>query len=74
MTASSPPDQNRHAYIDCFAGASGDMLLGALVDAGLPFDDLQSELSKLGLSDYEISHHTVAKHGISARKVTSIAT
>jgi uncharacterized protein (TIGR00299 family) protein len=69
MTASSPPDQNRHAYIDCFAGASGDMLLGALVDAGLPFDDLRSELSKLGLSDYEISHHTVAKHGISATKV-----
>ncbi|MEE2752574.1 MAG: nickel pincer cofactor biosynthesis protein LarC [Candidatus Latescibacterota bacterium] len=67
MTAS--PDLSRTAYIDCFAGASGDMLLGALVDAGLSFDDLITELSKLGLTDYELSCHTVAKHGISATKV-----
>ena len=67
MTAS--PDLSRTAYIDCFAGASGDMLLGALVDAGLSFNDLVSELAKLGLTDYELSCHTVAKHGISATKV-----
>jgi uncharacterized protein (TIGR00299 family) protein len=69
MTSVSPPDLSRVAYIDCFAGASGDMLLGALVDAGLSFDELESELSKLGLSDYKLSCHTVAKHGISATKV-----
>lgn len=45
------------------------MLLGALVDAGLSFDHLKSELTKLGLTDYEITSHTVAKHGISATKV-----
>ena len=28
----------RVLYLDCFSGASGDMLIGALLDAGLPFD------------------------------------
>jgi uncharacterized protein (TIGR00299 family) protein len=69
MTTAQPPLHSRIAYIDCFAGASGDMLLGALINAGLPFVDLKSELSKLGLSDYELSYHTTAKHGISATKV-----
>lgn len=64
-----PRAATRRAYIDCFAGASGDMLLGALVDAGLPFDRLESELAKLGLSDYTLSHHKVAKHEIAATKV-----
>ncbi len=63
------PAAARCAYIDCFAGASGDMLLGALVDAGLPFDRLKSELSKLGLSDYTISCRTLSKHSISATKI-----
>ncbi len=45
------------------------MLLGALVDAGLPFEQLQSELGKLGMTDFEISHRKVSKHGISATKV-----
>jgi pyridinium-3,5-bisthiocarboxylic acid mononucleotide nickel chelatase len=65
----STPQTNRRAYIDCFAGASGDMLLGALVDAGLPFGQLEAELSKLGLTDYTLTCSTVAKHGISATKV-----
>lgn len=67
MSASAEP--NRHAYIDCFAGASGDMLLGALVDAGLSFDTLRDELAKLGLTDYEITCRKVEKHGITATKV-----
>ena len=37
-------------YLDCFSGISGDMLLGALVDAGLSPDDLRSELAKLPLA------------------------
>ena len=45
------------------------MLLGALVDAGLPFDRLQSELARLGLTDYTLSCKTVTKHGISATKI-----
>ena len=59
----------RRAYVDCFAGASGDMLLGALVDAGLPFEQLEAELAKLGLTDYTLSRQSVSKHGISATKI-----
>ena len=34
-------------YFDCFAGASGDMVLGALLDAGLPLGELESALGSL---------------------------
>ena len=37
----------RAGYLHCIGGASGDMLLGALLDAGLPLDDLRGELAKL---------------------------
>ena len=42
------------AYFDCFAGASGDMILGALVDAGLDINELKSELAKLHLDHYDL--------------------
>ena len=35
-------ESNRIAFLDCFSGASGDMLLGALLDAGLPLAELQA--------------------------------
>jgi pyridinium-3,5-bisthiocarboxylic acid mononucleotide nickel chelatase len=53
------------AYFDCFSGASGDMILGALMDAGLPLEHLQNELAKLGLSHYELGKTAVVKNGIS---------
>lgn len=53
------------AYFDCFSGASGDMILGALLDAGLPLEHLQQELAKLGLSHYEVGRVDVVKNGIS---------
>jgi uncharacterized protein (TIGR00299 family) protein len=53
------------AYFDCFSGASGDMILGALMDAGLPLEHLQEELAKLGLSHYELGKTAVVKNGIS---------
>ena len=43
----------RLAYLDCFAGISGDMLLGALLHAGLPLADLRAELARLSLDGYE---------------------
>lgn len=53
------------AYFDCFSGASGDMILGALLDAGLDLEHLQKELAKLGLSHYDVGKSAVVKNGIS---------
>ena len=39
------------AYFDCFSGASGDMILGALVDAGLPLEELKEGLAVLPMAD-----------------------
>ena len=56
----------RILYLDCFSGISGDMTLGALVDAGLPFDELKRALGSLALPGYEISVARVLRAGISA--------
>jgi uncharacterized protein (TIGR00299 family) protein len=53
------------AYFDCFSGASGDMILGALLDAGLPLAHLKQELAKLGLAHYDLQKTAVVKNGIS---------
>ena len=45
----------RIAYIQSIGGASGDMLLGALLDLGLPLQTLQDGLSKLDISGYQVS-------------------
>ncbi len=52
------------AYLDCFSGLSGDMLLGALLDAGLPFEDLQQTLARLPLSGCELHRSRESRHGI----------
>lgn len=52
------------AYFDCFSGASGDMILGALLDAGLHVDALREELAKLHLSHYSLKAAGVVKRGI----------
>lgn len=59
----------RILYLDCFSGISGNMLLGALLDAGLPEEYLREELNKLPVSDYEIVIERVKKCGISATYV-----
>lgn len=57
------------AYFDAFAGASGDMILGALVDAGLSLDHLRTELSRLELSGYELQSRQVVKGGLGGTQV-----
>lgn len=56
------------AYFDCFSGASGDMILGSLLDAGLSLEMLKSELAKLKLSHYDIQVQRVSKKGILGSK------
>jgi len=58
----------RVLYIDGFAGISGDMLIGALIDLGVEFDALRAQLSTLGLSGYELTVERVTRSGIAAIK------
>lgn len=53
-------------YFDCFAGASGDMILGAMVAAGVDPRALTEQLSLLGVQGFEIDFATVDRSGISA--------
>ena len=55
-------------YFDCFAGAAGDMILGALVDAGLPFDELKRALGSLAVDGWDVSVDRVIKTGVTATK------
>ena len=57
------------AYFDCFSGASGDMLLGALVDFGLELVRLETELRRLPLPDWSITAEKTKKMGIAATHV-----
>ena len=53
------------AYFDCFSGVSGDMILGALVDAGLRLKELESELAKLKISGFKLKTQKTTRKGIS---------
>ena len=57
------------AYFDCISGISGDMVLGALVDAGAPLEAIESELRKLGLDGWQISAEKVKRRALFATKV-----
>ena len=53
-------------YFDCFAGASGDMILGALVNAGCDKEKLTAQIASLGVANYEISFEAAMRSGLSA--------
>jgi pyridinium-3,5-bisthiocarboxylic acid mononucleotide nickel chelatase len=55
-------------YLDCFSGASGDMMLGALIDLGLPIDALQRALGSLAIDYGGVAADRVLRAGVSATK------
>ncbi len=61
----------RIAYIDCFSGISGDMLLGAMVDAGLPLDILEQTAESLNIGA-RLEARKVMRGGITGTKVDVI--
>jgi pyridinium-3,5-bisthiocarboxylic acid mononucleotide nickel chelatase len=59
---------SRVLYFDCFSGISGDMTLGALLDAGLPLDDLRRALGSLTVDGCHVHAARVLRAGVSATK------
>ncbi len=57
------------AYFDCFSGISGDMCLGALVDAGVPIEKLQNSLAQLDVPGFRLAADKVLRSGIGASHV-----
>ena len=53
------------AYLDCASGISGDMTLGALVDAGVDLHAIQAGIQSLGLENCEVTAQEVQKKWIS---------
>lgn len=62
----------RTIYFDCFSGISGDMVLGALVDAGVDPAAIAHEIGKLGLDDWRIETARVERSALAATKVTVV--
>jgi uncharacterized protein (TIGR00299 family) protein len=56
-------------WFHCLAGASGDMMLGALVDSGVPVEVIQDAVDSLGVERVEIAVGEVTRHGLGATKV-----
>lgn len=55
-------------YFDCFSGAAGDMIVGALIDAGADFGKVRDGLMSLGVEGYEVAIEKVKKKGVMATK------
>jgi hypothetical protein len=58
----------RAAYLDAFSGLAGDMIVGALLDAGLPLEGLRRELGRLGLEGWQVRLERRERGGIAAAK------
>jgi len=57
------------AYFDCFSGISGDMTLGALVDAGCNLAEMEAHLRRLPMAGWKISAEKVVRRGFRATQV-----
>jgi len=57
-------------YLDCFSGVSGDMLLSALIDAGVPEAHLRQVLAALPLDGFALTAERIVTHGFAATRVT----
>jgi uncharacterized protein (DUF111 family) len=64
----------RIALFDPFSGASGDMVLGALLDAGLSLSDLRADLGRIDLIGYDLHVERVERHGLTGTQVTVAVT
>ena len=62
-------DGARTAFFDCFSGASGDMILAALLGAGLDLDLLRGELAKLPLQGFRLESRQVVRQGMAGTQV-----
>ena len=56
------------AYLDCFSGISGDMFIGALLDAGLSFEELKKALATLPIDGYSLEEKKEMKKGLTATR------
>ncbi|NOT43878.1 MAG: DUF111 family protein, partial [Acidobacteria bacterium] len=56
-------------YFDCFSGAAGDMVLGALIDAGVPFDAVRDALGSLALDRDAVRVERVLRAGLRATRL-----
>jgi uncharacterized protein (TIGR00299 family) protein len=62
----------RRLHFDCFSGVSGDMVLGALVDVGLPLPTLRTELKHLKLTGYRLEQRQVHRGALHATKINVV--
>ncbi|HPI97826.1 MAG TPA: DUF111 family protein, partial [Synergistales bacterium] len=59
-------------YLDCFAGISGDMFLGAMLDLGLDAEAWKKELRKIPLQGYSVKIERSSRNHLSGTRVTVI--
>jgi pyridinium-3,5-bisthiocarboxylic acid mononucleotide nickel chelatase len=58
-----------HCHLDCYSGVSGDMLLGAIVDAGVPVEDIERPLKSLGVTGWRLRRASKRDPRIGGTKV-----
>lgn len=59
----------RVAYLDAFSGISGDLFLGALVDVGVPVEDIQDAVDRLGIDGLRLAATRTRRNGVASTKV-----